>query len=414
MLASVQRLLACNNCQRQLQRPLTLDCGHTVCAHHPHCSSPSCHPPQLSARNVLASGVAYYSASITSSAPAPHVTDVVLTNIIDLCARRPQPPDFAHRLLSELACHVCIHLVVDPVTTPCQHTFCADCLERSLDYHVRCPVCRQTLPGFAYFANHPRNVIIQSISTLAFPDLHTERQLAIAAAQHHPIYDTPIFRCNIAFPGLPTFLHIFEPRYRLMIRRCLTMPLPRFGMMMPSQPLSGTQSQPEESAEYGTILEIRSVQMFPDGRSMVEAMGVSRFRLVDCGVLDGYQVGCIETIDDFQSEDASDDGLKVSPPIISHLPTSTPALVDFCQNFLHTLRTSTAPWVAQKLDSTHGAPPDDPTAFSWWMASVLPIPEREKARLLPLRSAHARLGLIVRWIEALSNSGAADTGCIVV
>jgi hypothetical protein len=43
-----------------------------------------------------------------------------------------------------------------------------------------------------------------------------------------------------------------------MLRRCLESPTPFFGMIMP--PKAGCPL-----VDYGTILEIRSVQMFPDG-----------------------------------------------------------------------------------------------------------------------------------------------------
>jgi Lon protease-like protein len=42
------------------------------------------------------------------------------------------------------------------------------------------------------------------------------------------------------------------------------------------------------------MLEIQSVQMLPDGRSMVETVGASRFKLLEKGGLDGYTVGRIE------------------------------------------------------------------------------------------------------------------------
>jgi len=48
--------------------------------------------------------------------------------------------------------------------------------------------------------------------------------------------------------------------------------------------------------EYGTMLEIQSVQMLPDGRSMVETIGAHRFKLVEKGNLDGYTVGRVERL----------------------------------------------------------------------------------------------------------------------
>lgn len=62
-------------------------------------------------------------------------------------------------------------------------------------------------------------------------------------------------------------------------------------MMMP--PRSNGSSN-----EYGTMLEILSVQMLPDGRSMVETKGIHRFRVMERGQLDGYTVGRIERFAD--------------------------------------------------------------------------------------------------------------------
>lgn len=63
-------------------------------------------------------------------------------------------------------------------------------------------------------------------------------------------------------------------------------------MVLPSR---GTGSDHLQGVmEYGTMLEIQSVQMLPDGRSMVETVGSHRFRLMEKGSLDGYTVGRIE------------------------------------------------------------------------------------------------------------------------
>lgn len=40
----------------------------------------------------------------------------------------------------------------------------------------------------------------------------------------------PIFVCTMAYPTVPCPLHVFEPRYRLMIRRCMETGTRQFGM----------------------------------------------------------------------------------------------------------------------------------------------------------------------------------------
>jgi hypothetical protein len=62
--------------------------------------------------------------------------------------------------------------------------------------------------------------------------------------------------------------------------------------------------------------------------------------------------------------------------------------------------------VVQRLNHTYGPQPsdEDPGAFSFWMAMVLPIDEHEKAKLLPIKSARLRLRMIVGWIEQLNSN----------
>lgn len=168
-----------------------------------------------------------------------------------------------------------------------------------------------------------------------------------------------------------------------MLRRCLESPNPSFGMVMPPRPGAN-------AIEYGTMLEIRSVQMLNDGRSMVETWGVSRFRILERGVLDGYTVGRIERIDDYpddlpDEETSSEDDdapsttspSSPSPPVASTsrqsqappsprrrrtrefpspshpISLSTRDLTEHCLAFLNTLQNGT-PWVSQRLSHTYG------------------------------------------------------------
>ena len=78
--------------------------------------------------------------------------------------------------------------------------------------------------------------------------------------------------------------------------------------------------------------------------------------------------------------------------------------MDTCRAFLDRLQRGAAPWVVQRLYSTHGAMPADAALFSFWVALVLPIEEYEKAKLLPIRSPRLRLLLVVHWIEQLNNN----------
>lgn len=172
--------------------------------------------------------------------------------------------------------------------------------------------------------------------------------------------------------------------------------------------------------DFGTMLEIRRVTMLPDGRSLVQTLGVSRFRVLERGTLDGYAVGRIErwvspslglcslgsclgySIDDFpeELEDTLDAALQekaaleaenqtaaapttlaTSPPSPSAATplTQLPAipldainevLMDKCRTFVERLRDGAAPWIVQRLNDSYGNMPTDAPSFSFWVALV--------------------------------------------
>ncbi|KAG8762047.1 hypothetical protein FRC12_009210, partial [Ceratobasidium sp. 428] len=109
-----------------------------------------------------------------------------------------------------------------------------------------------------------------------------------------PRLDTAIFICQLSYPSMPSLLHFFESRYRLMLHRCLAPATPCFGTILPQQSEKNT-----EDNDCGTMLQIKSVQMLSDGRSMVETFGTFRFRILERGTLDGYLVGRIARTDDY-------------------------------------------------------------------------------------------------------------------
>jgi Lon protease-like protein len=94
-----------------------------------------------------------------------------------------------------------------------------------------------------------------------------------------PRYRLALFPLPVVLlPGTSMPLHIFEPRYRDMVRDCLASDM-RFGMVYHDWDRQGPFLS--EEGRIGCIAEIRSHQGLSDGRSFIAVHGTERFRIVD-------------------------------------------------------------------------------------------------------------------------------------
>ena len=83
----------------------------------------------------------------------------------------------------------------------------------------------------------------------------------------------PLFPLNVVLlPGAPLPLHIFEPRYRQMVKDCLE-EKSEFGMLL---------AMPKGVARVGCTAEIvEVVKRYPDGRMDILTVGRAPFRVVE-------------------------------------------------------------------------------------------------------------------------------------
>ncbi|KAH8691215.1 PUA-like domain-containing protein, partial [Talaromyces proteolyticus] len=319
---------------------------------------------------------------------------------------------------NELDCQVCYGLMVDPLTSSCGHTFCRRCVARVLDHSNLCPICRRKLSLPPALMTEPINRILDNLISNLYPEeIESRRAAMLSDNVLGEDKDLPLFVCTLSFPSMPTFLHVFEPRYRLMIRRALEDGGRRFGMVInnytdePQGNIGQTQFM-----QYGTVLSIDRFELLPDGRSLLSAVGVNKFRIVDWGILDGYYIAKTERVDDIslaQEEDlerremaaaATSTTVQDSNGDSSDLPLealSTQQLMQLCMQFIERRRAESAPWLHQRILMAYGQPPSDLASFPYWFASVLPIADEEKYLLLPSTSVRDRLKIAARWTRKL-------------
>ncbi|XP_030001057.1 LON peptidase N-terminal domain and RING finger protein 1 [Sphaeramia orbicularis] len=294
--------------------------------------------------------------------------------------------------VSDFECPLCIRLFFDPVTTPCGHTFCKNCIERSLDHTLRCPLCKQPLQE--YFKNRKYNptVRVQDIMTRLFPSQMTEREQihqAEMAELSNLTKDIPIFVCTVAYPGVSCPLHIFEPRYRLMMRRCMETGTKKFGMC--------SYEHGKGFADYGCILEIHELELLPDGRSYVDTVGGSRFRVLKRGQRDGYHTADIEYLEDRRVE-----GSELE--VLHRLHDSVyQQAQDWYQRISRNVREQierqygTLPEKEEDIQASVNGP-----AWCWWLLCVLQLDPTYQTTLLSLTSLTDRLGHLRLILEFFS------------
>jgi Lon protease-like protein len=107
--------------------------------------------------------------------------------------------------------------------------------------------------------------------------------------------ELPLFPLDVVlFPGEELPLHIFEPRYRLMINECYEQKSP-FGVVLVRP---DSEHLKEETYSVGTMAEIEILDRLEDGRMNLIARGLQRFHILDQHRQKPYLSGLVEVYED--------------------------------------------------------------------------------------------------------------------
>uniref|UniRef100_A0A8C9Z0C6 LON peptidase N-terminal domain and ring finger 1 n=1 Tax=Sander lucioperca TaxID=283035 RepID=A0A8C9Z0C6_SANLU len=265
---------------------------------------------------------------------------------------------------NDLECSLCMRLFYEPVTTPCGHTFCKNCLERCLDHMPQCPLCKESLKEYLACRKYMVTIVLDTLIKQYLSQEYAERtktHLEETQELSNPTKNVPIFVCTMAYPTVPCPLHVFEPRYRLMIRRCIDTACKHKHMFV----------------DFGCMLTIRSVHFLPDGRSVVDTIGGKRFRVLSRGMKDGYSTADIEHLGDARVED-SDELQRLQELHDANLKI----------HFHNQILQHFGPMPEREADIQ--ATPNGP-ACCWWLLAVLPIDPRYQLSVLAMTSLKERL-----------------------
>ncbi|MCR9144534.1 MAG: LON peptidase substrate-binding domain-containing protein [bacterium] len=175
---------------------------------------------------------------------------------------------------------------------------------------------------------------------------------------------------SVLFPGVPIQLHIFEERYKEMMRRCLGQADQEFGVVLIEEgrealgPIARTHS-------HGTCAQILKVQPLPEGRMNLVAIGTRRFRIMDLD-RDGaaYLQGQVEYED--ESEGTEPENREAA------------GLLPLIQEYVELVSSSDPEDAANRMD--YSKLPRDARALSYAASYLLHVPQHQKQQLLELRT----------------------------
>jgi Lon protease-like protein len=173
--------------------------------------------------------------------------------------------------------------------------------------------------------------------------------------------ELPLFPLEtVLFPDGALQLHIFEDRYREMVRGCIENGS-SFGIVLVRPRASA--SEPPEPYMVGTTVRIEDVHTYPDGRLDVRVHGDERFRIRKLDDTQAYLVGFVE-------------------PVLESPPSSSERLEDLTAEARTYFQTFIEGIIGQQDQVFRVVCPEDPVALSFKIANMLQIENLEKQRLL--------------------------------
>lgn len=199
----------------------------------------------------------------------------------------------------------------------------------------------------------------------------------------HGVRELPIFPLPLVlFPYAPLPLHIFEERYRAMLRDVM-LGNSMFGVSY-FDPETSSLSIPAEG-HLGCVAEVRHVETLPDGRSNLLTVGVIRYRLDSYAPNDEpYLVGRVT----FFEDDFTDHAEAV------RLSNEVRELFGRIGASIHT------------LSNERGALPElpddiEPEPLSFLVASAMDLDAETKLELLALENTAERLTRLQEFLSGV-------------
>lgn len=250
---------------------------------------------------------------------------------------------------------------------------------KSLRRHKKqCPSCREVCHVSPEIAQE--NIILKNLALQVDFNLYQQRSAETAVEKESWAAVYPVFFYNqLLLPGSKLRLHLFEPRYKLMMTRIVNA----------SRAFAYVSTHHELApGAVALVAELKEAEFLADGRCILEATLSKRCRVVEHYVEEGTQGLHYCRLDPFRDET----GPAERQDALQALKTHAVALVE---QLLPAGRTR------RMVEDEFGPmPASDPEQFSMWFASISPLTQNEHVLALHSRDTFDRLQTCVQRVEA--------------
>ena len=193
-------------------------------------------------------------------------------------------------------------------------------------------------------------------------------------ADDAPLLPLPMFPLGtVLFPSIRLPLHVFELRYRALVKDCLRNRR-EFGVVLIER--GHEVGGGDERFGVGTVARITESAEFPDGRWAIDSVGTRRIRVATWLPDDPYP-------------------LALAADLPDPAPTDRAALDE--------AETAVRRALTLKAELDEPAPPatirlneDDPATMAWQLCAVAPVSTFDQQRLLEQDDADERLRLLAQ------------------
>ncbi len=225
--------------------------------------------------------------------------------------------------------------------------------------------------------------------------------------------EIPLFPLHtVLAPGIALPLHVFEPRYRALVRRCLDTSTP-FGVVLIRE---GSEVLPPGDDEHelsisavGTLAEIREASRFSDGRWRLLVVGDRRFVVRDVHPdREAYLVADVDLLEDEVGDATAARALvrRVTRRFVDYLRLLQPRDGEAAEPIDVQVEVEVEVPEDAAAEAAGGGPaelvtaldiPDDPSMLSFLLTGIVQVEPDRRQELLEAATAEERL----RELDAL-------------